>query len=65
MIHCVSGQYVDDDFQRRLDQILSDVKSLEDLINDIQSPNKSSENEVNDKIKVLWICAITKKETYP
>ena len=41
-----------------------DVKSLEDLINDIQSPSKSSENEVNDKIKVLGICAITKKKTF-
>ena len=48
-----SGTFVDDDFQRRLDRILVDVKSLEDLINDIQSPKKSSENEVNEKIKVL------------
>ena len=58
-----SGTYVDDDFQRRLDQILLDVKSLEDLINDIQSPKKSSGIEVNDKIKVLRICAIMKKQT--
>ena len=58
-----SGQYVDDDFQRRLDQILLDVKSLEDLINDIQSPKKSSENEVNEKIKVRWICTPMDKET--
>ena len=58
-----SGQYVDDDFQRRLDQILLDVKSLEDLINDIQSPKKSSENEVNEKIKVRWICTSMDKET--
>jgi len=59
-----SGLYVDDDFQRRLDQILLDVKSLEDLINDIQSPKKSSENEVNEKIKVRWICAIMTKQTF-
>jgi len=60
-----SGHFVDDDFQRRLDQILVDVKSLEDLINDIQSPKKSSENEVNEKIKVLRICTIMKKQTFP
>ena len=60
-----SGQFVDDDFQRRLDQILVDVKSLEDLINDIQSPKKSSENEVNEKIKVLRICTVMKKQTFP
>lgn len=57
-----SAHYVDDDFQRRLDQILLDVKSLEDLINDIQSPKKTSENEVNEKIKVLWINALIMKE---
>lgn len=56
-----SGQYVDDDYQRRLDQILVDVKSLEDLINDIQSPKKTSDNEVNEKIKVRWICAVMEK----
>lgn len=39
-----------------------DVKSLEDLINDIQSPKKTSENEVNEKIKVLWINALIMKE---
>ena len=59
-----SGQYVDDDFQRRLDQILFDVRSLEDLINDVQSPKKSSDNEVNEKIKVCWICAVMKKQTF-
>lgn len=47
-----SAHFVDEDFQRRLDQILSDVKDLEDLINDIQSPKQTSENEVNEKIKV-------------
>lgn len=47
-----SAHYVDDDFQRRLGQILMDVKGLEDLINDIQKPKKTSENEVNEKIKV-------------
>lgn len=46
------GHYVDDDFQRRLDQILLDIKGLEDLIRDIQSPKKSSEKEVKEKIKV-------------
>ena len=59
-----SGQFVDDEFQRRLDQILLDVKGLEDLINDIQSPKKSSENEVNEKIKVRWICAVMEKLTF-
>ena len=59
-----SGQYVDDDYQRRLDQILVDVKSLEDLINDIQSPKKTSDNEVNEKIKVRWICAVMEKKTF-
>lgn len=43
---------MDDDFQRRLDQILSDIKGLEDLLNEIQSPKKSTEEEVNEKIKV-------------
>ena len=43
---------MDDDFQRRLDQILLDIKGLEDLIRDIQSPKKSSEKEVKEKIKV-------------
>ena len=43
---------MDDDFQRRLDQILLDIKGLEGLILDIQSPKKSSEKEVNEKIKV-------------
>lgn len=47
-----SGGFTDDDFQRRLDQILSDVKGLEDLLNEIQSPKKSTEKEVNEKIKV-------------
>lgn len=49
------GHYVDDDFQRRLDQILLDIKGLEDLIRDIQSPKKSSEKEVKEKIKVAEI----------
>lgn len=43
---------MDDDFQRRLDQIFLDIKGLEDLIRDIQSPKKSSEKEVKEKIKV-------------
>lgn len=43
---------MDDDFQRRLDQILLDIKGLEDLITDIQSPKKTSEKDVNEKIKV-------------
>ena len=47
-----SARFVDDDFQRRLDQILLDVKSLEDLINEVQSPKHSTEKEVNEKIKV-------------
>ena len=41
-----------------------DVKSLEDLINDIQSPKKTSDNEVNEKIKVRWICAVMEKKTF-
>lgn len=59
------GHYVDDDFQRRLDQIFLDIKGLEDLIRDIQSPKKSSEKEVKEKIKVgpetspLEGCALT------
>ena len=43
---------MDDDFQRRLEQILLDIKGLEDLITDIQSPTKTSEKDVNEKIKV-------------
>lgn len=50
-----TGSFTDDDFQRRLDQILSDVKGLEDLLNEIQSPKKSTEKEVNEKIKVAEI----------
>ena len=45
-------QFVDEDFQRRLDQILMDVKGLEELLNDIQSPKTGTEKEVNEKIKV-------------
>ena len=52
MCFCETAQFVDEDFQRRLDQILLDVKSLEDLINEIQSPKTSTETEVNEKIKV-------------
>ena len=47
-----SGSFTDDDFQRRLDQILSDVEGLEDLLNEIQSPKKLTDKEVNEKIKV-------------
>ena len=46
------GHFVDDDFQGRLDQIFTDIKVLEDVINEIQSPKKSTEKEVNEQIKV-------------
>ena len=49
---------MDDDFQRRLDQILLDVKSLEDLINEIGSPKETDEKEVNEKIKVWETCPV-------
>lgn len=41
----------DDDFQRRLSQILLQVQSLEDLIIEIQTPKTTTEKEVNEKIK--------------
>ena len=47
------GEQDDDDFQRRLDQILLDVKRLEGIIMEIQSPKKSTEGEVEQKIKVI------------
>ncbi|KAK2570584.1 Dystrophin [Acropora cervicornis] len=48
-----TGYIEDEDFQRRMKQILLEVQTLEDRIVEIQTPKKSTENEVNEIIKGL------------
>ena len=53
-IFFLTGYIGDEDFQRRMEQITVEVQSLEDRIVEIQTPKTSTENEVNEIIKVCF-----------
>ena len=54
LLFFLTGYIEDEDFQRRMKQISLEVQSLEDRIVEIQTPKKSTENEVNEIIKVCF-----------
>ena len=62
---CKTAYIGDDDFQRRLSQILLQVQSLEDLIIEIQTPKTTTEKEVNEKIKVRNVDEVFDKLSVP